>query len=50
MLDRRMEGFVQNFLPKTLADMPDDEFSMLTEELAVAKLEAPTSLSEVASR
>ena len=40
VLDRRVEGFVVNFLADKLRSMEDDEFKKNTEELAVAKLEA----------
>ena len=46
------DDHVQRFSvdPNTGALSLDDEFAMLTEGLVVARLEAPTSLSEVASR
>lgn len=50
VLDRRVEGFVVNFLAHNLRTMSDQEFNSRTEELAVAKLEALTTIAQVATR
>ena len=50
LLNRRIEGFVVNFFMNKLKNMSDEEYAALTEELAVEKLEALTSINQVASR